>query len=102
MERSQAVRGIIIDISERKKYEISLLKAKQELEQINNNLEQMVAERTNELMATNDQLLRVQKENLQSQFEILRQQINPHFLFNSLNVLSGLISKDVTGTVVYR
>lgn len=89
-------RGIIIDISERKKYELGLLHAKQELERINNNLEQMVAERTGELMAANDQLLRVQKENLQSQFEILRQQINPHFLFNSLNVLSGLISKDVS------
>ncbi len=88
-------RGIIIDISERKKYELGLLKAKNELEQINNNLEQMVAERSKELMETNNQLLKVQKENLQSQFEILRQQINPHFLFNSLNVLSGLIGKDV-------
>ncbi|HET6559079.1 MAG TPA: histidine kinase [Prolixibacteraceae bacterium] len=28
-------------------------------------------------------------------FEVLKSQINPHFLFNSLNVLSGLISKDV-------
>ena len=89
-------RGIIIDISERKRYETGLLKAKQELEMVNNNLEHMVAERTHELMSANDQLLRVQKENLQSQFEILRQQINPHFLFNSLNVLSGLISKDVS------
>lgn len=89
-------RGIIIDISERKKYEAGLLKAKQELEQVNNNLEQMVAARTNELMLANEQLFKIQKENLQSQFEILRQQINPHFLFNSLNVLSGLISKDVS------
>ena len=89
-------RGFIIDISERKKYEIGLLKAKQDLEMLNNNLEQMVAERTHELMAANDQLLRAQKENLQSQFDILRQQINPHFLFNSLNVLSGLISKDAS------
>jgi PAS domain S-box-containing protein len=88
-------RGIIIDISERKKYELGLLQAKRELEEVNNNLEQMVAGRTRELIAANDQLLKVQKENLQSQFEILRQQINPHFLFNSLNVLSGLIGKDV-------
>lgn len=28
-------------------------------------------------------------------FEVLKSQINPHFLFNSLNVLSGLINKDV-------
>jgi PAS domain S-box-containing protein len=55
-------RGIIIDISERKKHELRLLKAKQDLEQVNNNLEQMVAERTRELMAANDQLLKVQKE----------------------------------------
>jgi sensor histidine kinase YesM len=27
-------------------------------------------------------------------FEILKQQINPHFMFNSLNVLSGLVRKD--------
>lgn len=30
----------------------------------------------------------------ESQFEALRNQINPHFLFNSFNVLSGLITKD--------
>lgn len=36
------------------------------------------------------------KEELsQIKFEVLRSQINPHFMFNSLNVLSGLISKDV-------
>jgi PAS domain S-box-containing protein len=87
-------RGIIIDISERKKYELGLLQAKKELEQINNNLENILAERSRELTQTNDRLFKAQKENLQSQFEVLRQQINPHFLFNSLNVLSGLISKD--------
>lgn len=36
-------------------------------------------------------MLRLQKENLQSQFETLRSQVNPHFLFNSLNVLTSLI-----------
>jgi len=88
-------RGIIIDISERKSYEVSLIKAKNELEQINNNLEQIVTDRTKELTETNNELLKVQKENLQSQIEILKQQVNPHFLFNSLNVLSGLITVDV-------
>ena len=35
------------------------------------------------------------KEQLaQLKFELLKSQINPHFMFNSLNVLSGLISKD--------
>jgi len=28
-------------------------------------------------------------------FEVLKNQLNPHFLFNSLNVLSGLVAKDV-------
>lgn len=34
---------------------------------------------------------RYKKENLETQFEMLRLQINPHFLFNSLNTLSSLI-----------
>lgn len=89
-------RGIIIDISERKKIELGLVDAKDELERINNNLEQIVTDRTKELTVTNNELLKVQKENLQSQIEILKQQVNPHFLFNSLNVLSGLITVDVT------
>jgi PAS domain S-box-containing protein len=87
-------RGIIIDISERKKQEMGLLKAKEELERINNTLEQHVAERTKQLTEANTQLLKVQKENLQSQFEVLKQQVNPHFLFNSLNVLTSLIKID--------
>lgn len=37
---------------------------------------------------------RLKKANLQSQFESLKQQINPHFLFNSLNSLSSLIEED--------
>ncbi|NJN26951.1 MAG: histidine kinase [Cyclobacteriaceae bacterium] len=40
-----------------------------------------------------------EKELLQSElnsmrFETLKQQINPHFMFNSLNVLSGLVHRD--------
>jgi len=87
-------RGIIVDISERKKQELKLLQAKNELERINNTLEQSVAERTKMLTEANTQLLKVQKENLQSQFEVLKQQVNPHFLFNSLNVLTSLIKVD--------
>ncbi|WP_234736609.1 sensor histidine kinase [Tellurirhabdus bombi] len=34
------------------------------------------------------------RANLQSQLEGLKQQINPHFLFNSLNSLSSLIDED--------
>lgn len=35
---------------------------------------------------------RLQRENVESQFNALRNQVNPHFLFNSLNVLNSLIS----------
>lgn len=34
---------------------------------------------------------RLKKENLIAQFETLKQQINPHFLFNSLNILKTMI-----------
>ncbi|MDA3815850.1 MAG: histidine kinase [Prolixibacteraceae bacterium] len=37
----------------------------------------------------------LQEELSQIKFEVLKSQINPHFMFNSLNVLSSLINKDV-------
>jgi two-component system, LytTR family, sensor kinase len=37
----------------------------------------------------------LQAELSQIRFEVLKSQINPHFMFNSLNVLSGLIDKDI-------
>ena len=40
------------------------------------------------------QLFGLQEENIVSQFESLKAQVNPHFLFNSLNVLSSLIYVD--------
>lgn len=48
----------------------------------------------NELTEARTRVVELQKENLQSQFEVLKQQVNPHFLFNSLNVLSSLIKAD--------
>lgn len=36
----------------------------------------------------------LEKVNLQSQLEALKQQVNPHFLFNSLNALGTLIEDD--------
>lgn len=36
----------------------------------------------------------LEKANIQSQFEALKSQINPHFLFNSLSVLSSIIPTD--------
>lgn len=42
-----------------------------------------------------EQLANSLKQELsQIKFEVLKSQINPHFMFNSLNVLSGLIDKD--------
>jgi sensor histidine kinase YesM len=41
-----------------------------------------------------DETENLKKENLQSQLEGLKGQVNPHFLFNSLNSLSSLISED--------
>ncbi|MFT7034975.1 MAG: two-component system LytT family sensor kinase [Cyclobacteriaceae bacterium] len=38
---------------------------------------------------------KLEKEFLSSKFEALKNQINPHFLFNSLNTLSALIHEDV-------
>ncbi|GAB2569193.1 histidine kinase [Spirosoma areae] len=34
---------------------------------------------------------RLKEENFQAKYEVLKQQINPHFLFNSLNILKGMI-----------
>ena len=65
--------------------------AKEKLEGLNQNLEIRIQESSLKLTEVNTQLIRLQKENLQSQFEVLRQQVNPHFLFNSLNVLTSLI-----------
>lgn len=36
----------------------------------------------------------LERELSQVRFEVLKKQLNPHFMFNSLNVLSGLISQD--------
>jgi two-component system LytT family sensor kinase len=36
----------------------------------------------------------LKKSNLQSQYESLKNQVNPHFLFNTLNSLSSLIEQD--------
>lgn len=79
------------DISSRVRIENELRKTQEELQHINQALEQKVAQRTLELTAANTKLLKLQKENLQSQFDMLKNQVNPHFLFNSLNVLISLI-----------
>ena len=36
----------------------------------------------------------VKREHLVAKYEALKNQVNPHFLFNSLNTLSGIVEKD--------
>ncbi len=36
----------------------------------------------------------IQKENIKSQLNLLRSQLDPHFLFNNLNILSSLVDTD--------
>jgi sensor histidine kinase YesM len=48
-------------------------------------------EKKNEVLLENEQL---KHENLQAQLASLKEQLNPHFLFNSLNTLSWLINED--------
>lgn len=44
---------------------------------------------------------RLAHENLRIQYKELKNQINPHFLFNSLNILVSLINKDSNEAVKY-
>ena len=44
---------------------------------------------------------RLQKENIRSQYEALKHQIEPHFFFNSLSVLTSLVNKDTELAAAY-
>jgi len=44
---------------------------------------------------------RLKEEKLIFQYETLKNQVNPHFLFNSLNTLSSLVSKDAKLSELY-
>jgi len=91
IDGKKALVGTVKDISDRVKAEKEIRDSHNRLEELNHHLEEIIEKRTLELTEANTQLLRVQKENLQSQFDVLKQQVNPHFLFNSLNVLTSLI-----------
>ena len=43
----------------------------------------------------------LERRNVQAQFEILKNQINPHFLFNSMNILASLIPLDPSMAVKF-
>jgi len=47
------------------------------------------------------ELERFKKENAEYRFEMLQNQVNPHFLFNSLNTLSSLMYQDVDTAARY-
>jgi ligand-binding sensor domain-containing protein len=44
---------------------------------------------------------RTEKEKIEFQFETLKNQVNPHFLFNSFNTLAGVIEEDKDTAVEY-
>jgi len=83
--------SLVQDITEQKKLEAELEKYVTVLEKNYSESKIKVQTYSVELETRKSELLRLQKENLQSQFETLRSQVNPHFLFNSLNVLTSLI-----------
>jgi two-component system LytT family sensor kinase len=44
-----------------------------------------------ENQTVNMELERIKNDNLSAQYELLKQQVNPHFLFNSLNTLKAMV-----------
>ncbi len=57
-----------------------------------------IERKNNELMSYNAELMR---ENVSTKYEVLKAKVNPHFLFNSLNTLSGLIIAEPNQAVRY-
>jgi LytS/YehU family sensor histidine kinase len=86
--------SLVEDITERKELERDLEKAISILEKNYSETKEQMQTYFTELQFKKNELLNLQKENLQSQFDMLKNQVNPHFLFNSLNVLSSLISSE--------
>jgi hypothetical protein len=44
---------------------------------------------------------RIQKENMRSQLTLLQSKLDPHFLFNNLNILSALMDADIEKSKVF-
>ncbi|MCK9616750.1 MAG: PAS domain S-box protein [Lentimicrobiaceae bacterium] len=86
--------SLVQDITQRKQLEAELEKTLATLEKKHMATVEKMQSYFTELQIKKNELLHMQKENLQSQFETLKNQVNPHFLFNSLNVLASLISVD--------
>lgn len=45
------------------------------------------------------ELERTKSDNLSAQYELIKQQVNPHFLFNSLNTLKYMVESEDAGSV---
>jgi two-component system LytT family sensor kinase len=58
----------------------------------------IITDKKNEMLLENEQL---KHENLLNQLTSLKNQLNPHFLFNSLNTLSWLINEDKEKSQLY-
>ena len=54
----------------------------------------VIIDRALDTLELRQQNRELERRNVQAQFQILKNQINPHFLFNSMNILAALIPKD--------
>ncbi len=77
--------------------------SKNRLNKILQSKNKQIALQNKQIEEQNDLLRRsnasLKEENIQAQFEILRNQINPHFLFNSLNTLASIIPQNPSSAV---
>ncbi len=55
----------------------------------------------NKLKKTQIEAEQHKQQSTEAQFEVLRNQINPHFLFNSFNVLASLVYKDADASAKF-
>jgi two-component system, LytTR family, sensor kinase len=55
----------------------------------------------NKLKKTQIEAEQHKQQSIEAQFEVLRNQINPHFLFNSFNVLASLVYKDADASAKF-
>lgn len=71
------------------------------LEEKNKEIEQQQQEieHQNEVLKSYNKELRL--ENISAKYEVLKTKVNPHFLFNSLSTLSGLIIEDTNSAHTY-
>ncbi|WP_291861769.1 sensor histidine kinase [Marinilabilia sp.] len=54
-----------------------------------------------EIQQTKNKILLLENQRIIAQYEVLKNQVNPHFLFNSLNALSALIRSDEKAALTF-